>query len=145
MEFFLKKKVLKSLSENFSLHSRSCCRISNENDTMSYNNRNFVARSTRRQSFSHLFSHNHSRVLLLNNDRLHGSLMTFQSQNSINIPLEEIERAICNVSEHNNTKRSIMSLQSSDLIAKRMDAITTCPSSIDQLCLNMRDNNDDDG
>lgn len=53
---------------------------------------------------------------------------------------DEIEKSICGVNEF--SKQSIMSLRHTGLMPNNENAITKCPSNFDQLCLNLRNNDD---
>lgn len=68
-----------------------------------------------------------------------GSLLTLGNQLRP-VSTDEIRQAICPANDElSPVKRSVKKLQESGLLPKHGDAIITCPSNADQICLNLKD------
>lgn len=103
-----------------------------------YTNEDFHISASARKSISSLFDIKRTMLLVPTNEISLGSLLTLGNQ-SMPVSTDEIRQAICQANDElSQIKRSVKKLQDSGLLPKHGDAITTCPSNADQICLNLK-------
>jgi hypothetical protein len=118
-------------------------RISNETVANSSSNSNGISvESSIRKSSSQTLDRNHAKLLVLNNEPSlsSSSIMEFRGETREKFA-DAVEKSIC--TRNDVRKRSIIKLSEAGLMLTNDDnAITQCPLSGDQLCLNLRAGSD---
>lgn len=110
------------------------------NEIDAFTNGSFHVESSIRKSFSQTLDRNHAKLLVLNNElsRSGGScIMEYRNETRENFA-DAVKKSICSLNDVR--KRSIITLSETGLVPNNENAITQCPSNMNQRCLNLVDN-----
>jgi hypothetical protein len=96
--------------------------------------------STRKSFIRNPFDVEKTLLLVPINESTSASLFTFESH-LVPVSTDDIKQSICpsKVDKTLSIKRSVKQLQDTGLLPRSREAIITCPSNVDQICLTLRD------
>lgn len=114
------------------------CSVSSESEN--FTNGDFHVYASSRRVFSSLLDVKRTLLLVPINETLIGSLLTLGSR-AVPVSTDEIRQSICSSNDTGKSqiKRSVTKLQDSGMMPKRGKALVKCPSSVDQACLALKD------
>lgn len=119
---------------SFHLH----CSITNESEN--FTKGNFHVRSSSRRNFiGSLVDVHHTMLLVPINETSLESLLTLENKLMPPVSTDEIKQSICSSLNNGTSPRTVIKLRYPGMLPESGDAITNCPSNVDQICLNLKD------